>query len=1200
LDMKKAMAEAGEDPGQTGEEIEDDEEQGLRAITVKDNVNLRAKPQKKSKRVALLKRGTELTLYEKTVGKKYTWYRTVYEGKEAYVRADMVMFEATTNNLIIPQVCTCGTETDVHAQDCPLYVAAPECTCGAEADENGNIVHAQDCLLYVAVPECTCGAEADENGNIVHSQDCPLYVAPECTCGAEADENGNITHAEDCPLYVAPLSDAAAAFIAAVDALPVEDMLAAVQAYVDATGTVADYEANTPEVEWDEDAYLSLTGAAEDAYMRMQDATLPAMAAMEMYEALSEDDMADGRVAQAFQRLNAFFVQMRTLMGIMTRDNTVPETLDGDWMYLSKFEVNNDEIQDGTEPFDTSEVTTDEDYRFRDGNDGNDSNKIVRSFDVINYPLDYATTPTDVSTVTYVKAGWLNYEFVLPATSDKAVFLPDSMSWVGTDMKDATGLSGLQVQTSGYYITTEEIEGAMCQVMRGKYWVAPNLTNQSAMPGEGTLKVAVQVKAMKKGEIVQPTFKGWMENNHTDGECPTHGFDEVKSFTPEIVTVTSQVRMNVEIVEKTQNESTTFHTFDFSQGNGALNMDADPNTVVGKQLRYGIMVQLRNANSSDGMKGMEIPDGDTLTFDINLGATYTPLKGSEYDINGTVYAPLAWALGENENVQDTWHGRSPLASTSISGAIEYRTNVAPTNRTGTIEGGDRSCLNGGDWSVSQTGKSTYTVTVSGIEIDLDQIPNSNIDSSTGGEYEKKGIAVISAGQLVVVQPVIVNNVNIINAGMGTATNGAIVTIVSDSNLSFTYKDASGEQQTLSNDDQTVKTDDRSGNTTTVGSSRGTFEPTCVWTSAPIENYVGWNKGIYDTSGTSTGFLNKGGDATTAGHTIGLLLGMDHNNTADSDGGEIVAAKLLGKFDATAVTPTGNVTYRDTSTSTFEGAAAGFEYKVLYATKPNGENWTDDDEMKSAKMTDLVYYESMDKIPSGHVCVAVLVEALPEDGDTSKINGSRQLPGANIEMKVKEDVEGYELYMCTPHIISWNKSNYDVVGGNIPSLINTPISLPTAESNWNPDEFQKGSIDSDGVFSGTVGTYQYGDSFYVMEAKSTIKKEVVQQENGNSKSTFDLDSDQRVVDYKLSVTTGSVYSGDDMTGVYTDVEVYDILPKGLTYIPGSMYYGGTYTQNPTPGRQGTITGGEQITPESVTLKEDGTTEIKYTIRNVEVN
>lgn len=56
-------------------------------------------------------------------------------------------------------VCTCGTETDEHAEDCPLYVKPEEsvCTCGSE-----NGIHAEDCPLYVAPEEPVESPEVTE------------------------------------------------------------------------------------------------------------------------------------------------------------------------------------------------------------------------------------------------------------------------------------------------------------------------------------------------------------------------------------------------------------------------------------------------------------------------------------------------------------------------------------------------------------------------------------------------------------------------------------------------------------------------------------------------------------------------------------------------------------------------------------------------------------------------------------------------------------------------------------------------------------------------------------------------------------------------------------------------------------------------------------------------------------------------------
>ena len=105
--------------------------------------------------------------------------------------------------------CTCGTENDVHAEDCAL-LAEPEtepepvCTCNTENDE-----HTSECALYVAPvtepevtepvidPDCTCGTTEPSS----HAETCPCfeYSVVTCICGA-----GIGTHDTDCPLYKAP------------------------------------------------------------------------------------------------------------------------------------------------------------------------------------------------------------------------------------------------------------------------------------------------------------------------------------------------------------------------------------------------------------------------------------------------------------------------------------------------------------------------------------------------------------------------------------------------------------------------------------------------------------------------------------------------------------------------------------------------------------------------------------------------------------------------------------------------------------------------------------------------------------------------------------------------------------------------------------------------------------------------------------
>lgn len=97
-------------------------------------------------------------------------------GEENVSPTDEILYsDPEDESATVPTVqCSCGTQTDTHEENCPLYEEpaeeTPVCTCDAE-----NGVHGETCPLYVPQePQCTCGTEGDE-----HEEDCPLYQEPE-------------------------------------------------------------------------------------------------------------------------------------------------------------------------------------------------------------------------------------------------------------------------------------------------------------------------------------------------------------------------------------------------------------------------------------------------------------------------------------------------------------------------------------------------------------------------------------------------------------------------------------------------------------------------------------------------------------------------------------------------------------------------------------------------------------------------------------------------------------------------------------------------------------------------------------------------------------------------------------------------------------------------------------------------------------
>ena len=72
-------------------------------------------------------------------------------------------------------------------------------------------------------------------------------------------------------------------------------------------------------------------------------------------------------------------------------------------------------------------------------------------------------------------------------------------------------------------------------------------------------------------------------------------------------------------------------------------------------MKMGVILQLYNDNASKGIKGIELPDGSPITFDIEVGSQYTintdnspsgKPQGTKVDTSD-VYTPLLWSCDGN-------------------------------------------------------------------------------------------------------------------------------------------------------------------------------------------------------------------------------------------------------------------------------------------------------------------------------------------------------------------------------------------------------------------------------------------------------------------------------------------------------------------------------------------------------------------------
>lgn len=150
------------------------------------------------------------------------------------------------------------------------------------------------------------------------------------------------------------------------------------------------------------------------------------------------------------------------------------QSSDKDLCYISAYEI--DEAIDGTEPFDADDER---------GNDSNGSNKIVRSFDSVNYTLKYTTAIRD-SSITGVDLAYVMVDFSLPCDPSVASFNLDTMQWCLDRTVTYTYEDG-SVST-----TWNKDKTVVNQQVTGRR-LLQNTEAGNTIPGTGTLSVGLQV-----------------------------------------------------------------------------------------------------------------------------------------------------------------------------------------------------------------------------------------------------------------------------------------------------------------------------------------------------------------------------------------------------------------------------------------------------------------------------------------------------------------------------------------------------------------------------------------------------------------------------------------------------------------------------------------------------------------------------------
>lgn len=877
-----------------------------------------------------------------------------------------------------------------------------------------------------------------------------------------------------------------------------------------------------------------------------------------MADILSAVETGAEEQAASVQTVNAPILKESTKTG-----DTITNTTDN--VYVSSISVT--ETKDGTAPFDSDN---------NPGNDNNESNGIVRTFDTISYKFKVQMNANGgyVSHDERVK-----FEFSLPLTSEQAVFDTSAMAWMDTTADYA------------WKITTDET--TKHQTLTCYAHITDSEHNVAT--GEYSQNVVIKVTNMKdyskdSNSFIQPTFKA---NIDKSGATATQA-----AVTPDSTQVSAAPKYEIRL-DKTSN-SQVKQDFDFSTGDStALNKDIG--TVNGRISTYGITIQVLNDSVEKQLKGIELPSGD-LTFDITLGTKFQAVysdssKSAEIDVNDIPdYTPLVWAYNEQKytgNEGSKSNGRF-TGMTSYDYAF---TPYTPINR-GTS---GMTCYNGGDWSATQSGNIIH-FTISNYEF------NGKFPADNGrGQVYPANVGCFSAGQLYIVQP-FYSKTN----GTYNGTNGTYA--INDSEIIAKLTDKG---------DKTIETGQF--NITLTASNLKESTQSCattkygnlLWNSALRKPgsfevrtlYSGRNGiGMFDVNGKheyEVGNNTRDGyDAAVLGQEITLTFGGAIWSYDSED--KVCSAKFLLKFDPDAIELDGDVSYNDHRSC--------YDYKVFYGIKSDGKAWTDNTELKNTQMQQLKYYNSLATAQQNGTVVAVLAEITPKNGNIDNIPIGVITPYFRQNAKVKTDENlANTVHIITSDSIAWTVDGYNKTlesnDGVIPSFTDDVTSNEKSNENtynklksnikYNLISNSKGYTEviyneNGNVTNSPTANYYYGDSLLVLEYKSSITAKLAQNSGNEIKVNYDAGTGQRYVDFVLSpkLSYGENYSGSG-TGKKTTVTITATLPEQLSYVANSAYYGGEYTQNSADGGvQGTVSGGLQIDP-------TGTDTLVWTIENVTV-
>lgn len=849
-------------------------------------------------------------------------------------------------------------------------------------------------------------------------------------------------------------------------------------------------------------------------------------------------------------------------------DVTIHDMLDTDSAVVSRLRLT-DRIT-GTAPFDKDNER---------GDDKDETNDIVRSYDTVTYDYEYTLTPD--STMDYYRRTRVGFRFELPYPADKVTFDAEKMGWVD--------------HTPGYEpkLTTETIDGIVTQVYTCYRLLEPTSQSPTVNPGTGSIGLSVAVKGAPHGYRFHPTVKAWPA---WDASNPTNtGTHKRAEDTPADVTVSAKLNLNVRMVNYGNVDR---GVFDFSSG-AANAPNKDEGKVTGLGLGIALVTEMRWPDRTKGLKGLEAPSG-RITYRLRLSNQYSDdtKTGTKHPMERR-WQPLLYDYGHIDNEDSkygrtfAWMGDLRYQAPGVADHADGNDRVARGNTTITTTTGGQ----GTDVTVSFDG---YDTSVFPIHNKLNGTHNKCSTDYMTSDCSTMQVGAIHTDVLQFITPTSRDGRTVAQY-YGNVDQTANITM---DDMGLTATGVSGDRLATAEDNsnQAATGDDHAGSALTVR-MQGTY-------STRIR-YTCWNnEGSWNDAGTSCDWTQpdygNGSDSLIQGSKLRLQIG--HNIIIQSEGDAEVMGMGLVKLDPNSIEPVDD--HPDTQPTipmnVFTwGARASKRQNAIpywYAVKKDGTNWKDYREQRDTKISGLDYYPTLNEAKRHGKIVGMLFEDHNTVDPTGTSFNRTFMPIVSLPARILDTARIGTVTPIVADTAYWTRNSlartanlnadapdtqWQQWSDNLTTRLPEYANGVKPDLTYSGDTYRPATFDDNGVYQGgdTADTLK-GDSLYIAGETPHIAKQVEQtNEAGNVKTVYDLDKEQRTVDWKLTATADTSTTTDG--GQYTtDYIITDTLPKGLAYVDGSMTVGGQYSQH-TPDK-GTVTGGTPVTPTIVVNKDGATT------------